>query len=1363
MKGFYDNILVKSTDKLVKKYGAKVGDTELPSQKRFLHAGWQDHWTIVSDTGKDLPQYGVFDTQAKAKAKASELSASIGGTKVHSLDISNELRDAAINEGFSMFQGGQDDRKGKIVFGEGQKRNFDISLFKSADESTFLHEMGHFYLEVMNDLASDANAPEGVKQDLEKIKSYLGSTDGTFTSEQHETFARSFEAYLMEGKAPSADLRDAFTKFKVWLTNIYRRAKNLDVPINDEIRGVFDRLLATDDEIKAAEQEMHRTPLFSDAKAAGMSDAQAEAYVKAREEAHQAAESALAGKVMGQYNRTRKEAWKSKETETRDQVQAEADKLPVYRTIDRLTETPETGPALRVSPSGIDKDLLRKLPKGIISTEDGLDFNVVADILGYSSGEAMLSDIAAAPKKKAFVEQHTAEKMREAYPEIIASQEFPEEALKAVHNDRTAKVLMMELKHLASNDMNTLKGVIKGVARRMPDSEVVRQQAEKIIFDRTIGDINPRAYQFAEVKAARRAGELLAKGDIDGAFASKQQELLNHELYRASQNAKDYVQEALDGFKVLAKPDSTLAKNRDMSLVNAARAVLSQVGITRMDKPAAEYLNSLKRYDVDSYDAIASMVEAIQANKKNYRDMRYADFQDVKVAVDALWNLSRSTMQMKIDGKVRDIAEVRGELKNRIIEVTKPGERAGYDKAVSTWDKTKIGLLGIKAALRRVESWADSIDGNDTHVFRDNLVRPVMEATAHYRTDKNVYLLKYIEKLSSITDFVKGPNVISKELGYEFTRAEILGAMLHTGNESNMSKLLRGRGWGSMNEAGELDTSRWDNFIRKMQADGTLTKNEYDFVQSVWDLMEELKPKAQKAHKEMYGYYFNEVTAKEFNTPFGTYKGGYVPANADPFLSSDAAVRGEKEAVENSANSYQFPTTGRGFTKARVEAYAKPLAIDLRFVPSHIDKLLRFVHIEPTVKDAGRLIRHPDFRETLDVLDPTIGGDMLGPWLQRAASQKIMTPSTGWGGKALDTIFREIRNRTGLQVLTANVNNALQQLGGFSNASLKVEPKYLRDSLWNYMRSPKQTAADIAEKSEYMRTKLSANSMELQKSIDEILIAPNGFEKAVDFAKKHGQMLTAASQGLVDVVTFGAAYDKAVEAGRTEHEAVLDAESAIRLTQGGFNAEDLSRFETGTPFARAFTMFYSYFNMQSNLLGTEFNKITRSMGLKKGLGRGLYVYTLGFMLPAVFAETVLRSLSGKLGENDDGSYMDDAMSIFFGSQFRNLTAMLPGVGQAVNAGVNLFNDKWYDDRMSTSPSVSMIESAVASPHSVYEAAINDGSKKKAVRDSLTALGMVFNLPLAPLSRPIGYQIDVNEGNKTPTGPFDYVRGLATGK
>ena len=87
--------------------------------------------------------------------------------------------------------------RGSITFGDGRTL---IRLFEKADLSTVLHESGHLYLEVMQRMAAREGATAGIQADLATVRDWLGAKDGqTLSVDQHEQFARGFEAYLMEG------------------------------------------------------------------------------------------------------------------------------------------------------------------------------------------------------------------------------------------------------------------------------------------------------------------------------------------------------------------------------------------------------------------------------------------------------------------------------------------------------------------------------------------------------------------------------------------------------------------------------------------------------------------------------------------------------------------------------------------------------------------------------------------------------------------------------------------------------------------------------------------------------------------------------------------------------------------------------------------------------------------------------------------------------------------------------------------------------------------------------------------------------------------------------------------------------------
>ena len=161
-----------------------------------------------------------------------------------------------------------------------------IHLFDAADQSSFVHEAAHMYLTEMSKMATDEAAPKGLLEDWNTIQSWaaykpedIKDYEGTAREKEfksyakaienarksgdviairaaeerwmQERFARGFERYIAEGKAPTQALQSAFRKFKSWLVSIYRDLTNLGKEPPEDVKRVMDRMLATNDEIEA--------------------------------------------------------------------------------------------------------------------------------------------------------------------------------------------------------------------------------------------------------------------------------------------------------------------------------------------------------------------------------------------------------------------------------------------------------------------------------------------------------------------------------------------------------------------------------------------------------------------------------------------------------------------------------------------------------------------------------------------------------------------------------------------------------------------------------------------------------------------------------------------------------------------------------------------------------------------------------------------------------------------------------------------------------------------------------------------------------------------------------------------------------
>lgn len=132
-----------------------------------------------------------------------------------------------------------------------------IQIFKTADRSTFLHEMGHVFFDDIKNLAEMENAPEQLVTDWNKLKEWSEWDDikGADNTKAHEKFARGWEAYLREGKAPTKGLQRVFRMFSKWLTRIYRAVSRLGGLPPKEIQDIMARMIATQEDIDAYTKE----------------------------------------------------------------------------------------------------------------------------------------------------------------------------------------------------------------------------------------------------------------------------------------------------------------------------------------------------------------------------------------------------------------------------------------------------------------------------------------------------------------------------------------------------------------------------------------------------------------------------------------------------------------------------------------------------------------------------------------------------------------------------------------------------------------------------------------------------------------------------------------------------------------------------------------------------------------------------------------------------------------------------------------------------------------------------------------------------------------------------------------------------
>ena len=323
--------------------------------------------------------------------------------------LNNFTQDTDANQDI-LYQGGAD----RGMFS--REHNL-IALLKNADASTFVHELGHFFLETNTRIARDLtakpaeNLTEQERQFLSDVQTTLdwfgvkdlAAWDAMSLNEQrenHEKWARGFEAYLYEGKAPSEELRGVFRRFRSWLKQVYQSLKSLNVELTDEVRSVFDRMFASDEQIQQAQYINGMTPMFEDSAQAGMDDADYAQYRHNAERATAEAQDDLTARALRDMAFIRNLRAR-KIREMRNQYKADFQRAemaargsimsqPVYRAWQLLTA--------RMTEENRIGDGKPKFSKQIDAAHDSL-FEAIAKLGGVNKDE-MISQFGLDPKDK---------------------------------------------------------------------------------------------------------------------------------------------------------------------------------------------------------------------------------------------------------------------------------------------------------------------------------------------------------------------------------------------------------------------------------------------------------------------------------------------------------------------------------------------------------------------------------------------------------------------------------------------------------------------------------------------------------------------------------------------------------------------------------------------------------------------------------------------------------------------------------------------------------------------------------------------------------------------------------------------------
>ncbi|MDR3554759.1 MAG: hypothetical protein P4L55_08385 [Syntrophobacteraceae bacterium] len=1216
----------------------------------------------------------------------------------------------------------------------------------------------------------------------------------------HEMFARTFEAYLMEGKAPSPGLQPVFDSFRTWLKRIYERVTGrgralaglsqvagTPIEVSPEVRGVMDRILATDEQIDVAKQQQRVGKIFKDAKAAGMTSAEWKAYNGLVGKAVDEARAQVQKRAMAQMKREKSEEWEKQKEELRPEVEGEINSRKDLRALHYLRrgtmlgaeEEGENKAPVRMNRAAVVKligeDGLRNLPYGTIRKEGGFDPQEVGEMFGYRSGSEMLTDLLALEQehraldargvavdgvggyREHLIDEALDARLKEHFGDMTTDGTMPQAAMDAIHNDSGAQALAMELRAL-----------IRQTGKQHPIFGPVadaRAWARATIGDRKIWEVeNLNRYATDERRSAQAAEEAMAKGDLQGAIAAKRQQILNSALYREAQRARDSLAGLEERAKLFAK--KRMIANMDQGALDQIHTLLERFGLKAPDLTAqgrqvlTEWLAEQRDMGAD-VKVSGSLFDATLPGR--YKDLTVSRVQDLSDAIKSIAHVGRRMKQIEVAGKRADLEATVAALARSAYDNVEfkefekernPGVVQGdfQQRAKARWYNAKVGLGSFHATLAAMEQeLIDRLDGKDPNgpwnkvIFRrikdarayENQLREMM--AQGLRDLKEVYPGEEQDKLGDMLPPIKelpdnrtgDPTVLSK--------GELISLALNWGNESNRSKLCKGEAW-------KPDA---------VQAvfDQHMSKHDWNFVQGIWDLLEKLRPEISARELRMTGVEPIWIDAATVTTPHGEYRGGYYPMSYDPERSGDAMDRLLDNAAQMmDAGRAGRPQTDKGYTVGRVERYARPVRLSMDVLSQHVDTVVRDLAWRESIYDLTRLFKNAGVRWAIN---STVGApmyDQIIPWLKRTIGDRPydVTGNNFWAGRA-----RWLRINTTMMGLGYRISTML--VHGASAGSLSVGEigaKWFAHGIGQFYGSPEKMARMrdfVYSRSSEMAHRMETVDRDIRDGLRDLVNKEGPVAKAKRFAYYGISMLDMGSA----LPTWLGAYEKALapeaEGGmgmKNEPDAIYFADKSVRNAHGSGNAEDLPAIQFGNEFQKLTTMFYTFwgrfYNRQVDI-GRDW------AGAIKSRDAGDFAAVLArswwyFVMP-VIAHTVIKGQSPKDGEGWlEWAAKELGLSLFSG----------------IPVARDIANWKLGGNQYRPSPVVSAIEAYGSAWSDLEKLGSGQEPSKHWLKHAADTVGYSFGLPLGQVDQSLQYLWDVGEGEQNPEDAAQFVRELVMG-
>lgn len=1116
---------------------------------------------------------------------------------------------------------------GKFVMGNGEAgvngQYFPslrtVARWNGANRSTLLHETGHLFLDMRTQIAADVSKNETMPEDMKAyvqsvndVLAWLGVKDiaawQAMTPEDqreaHEKFARSFEAYMTEGKAPSdeAKLTRAFREYGRWLQDIYTVAENVPgSALNEDVKELFDAMFVSKEDVRESMTRQAAQPLFTAQDESGLSTEEWVAYQEAQQAVGAQAEAELTARnirlqkvVKNMRNKLVRELKKERKgriAEIRAQVSEEFKKTRVYHAWNSLVNGNEKdGEKIRwklafedLRQVGYTPRQIKKLHEARIASPQSFrqpeKLEDIAQAFGYPNSNEMVDDLLAHLDPEAAIDALTVERLVEESPELADESTMRDMADAATFNDAKIKVV--------STELAAMEKALNGQART--ESKAIDAFAYSVVQDMKIAGLKPASFARAANRAARNARKAWAKGAVAEAIQFKRQELYQAALAKHARQSLMRIAKSVRGFKKFKVATHRAMDTRVLEVLQRALVNMGFVDAkdVHVNDPDASFYDKVKELENElehGLEITSNMTRAIADRDTSALET----VGGMNSFIDAIQLLEAQARREKHISTVmgNELLEDTLERAAKVVQETavahgrdakKWHEQLGMSKRFAEMVE-RFGLVHARAA-----GLVATLEGGWEGLLAKLFIYPADKCVTKEEELKAKYAMKLDKILrplkESLTD-LKAKT--SKTFNHAFTTQEVFVLLLNYGNEGNRQRALSTITYHTDYKFFEgLDKSdpsyeakfaeaqaRADQLMAAFFAE-YLTEEHYKAAEAVWALFDDIKESSGKTYRRIVGREpdWVEPTVVRVITPEGvrTLTGGYYPISYDRESSLHGKDVGEIQGMEDLKPLMGAGGVADGWSKSRAKHFDKPLVMTSRAMFEGLDEQIHYIAWAEFVNSARKLLKKEGaFAQAVHQHYGARYFKALEDWVKdcRNGNHGQTSPS--------DLIPNELRRGVSLAGVGLNFGTAALQLVGFTQSVAYLGPKWAGRGVSEFIRLGITGGAykAVAGKSTMMRNRMRTQFRELT----EVQAKLNGGQGELkDRMMRLAYMPLSVMQMAVDLPTWLGAYEKALAEGNGEEMSVMIADRAVKNSQGSGSLADLSAIERGSAWSKLFT------------------------------------------------------------------------------------------------------------------------------------------------------------------------------------------------